>query len=154
MPYNEQGEFYWEPLRDTKTMALKLPRKKRTGFPLLQHRMDAEQRAAFALASEYNLREIAIKIRAGRLGHGQVFVTVCDAIGVDRLIEILIGAQNPSWSFWAIQYAPGISQTQRELLVRMLTEKEFEHARWSLDHMKLHMPKERRSILEWLLEKA
>ena|SRR3989344_1971497 len=125
--------------------------KPRTNRPLLCHKMTNEQCAGFEFAFKYGARNTAISIRAGKASLGQAVVNACREIGTEQVVGALIDAQNPEWSLCAIRYAPEITQVQRELLVKTLTERWFDQAQWALENMS-HWSDEERAVLKWVAQ--
>lgn len=150
MPYDENDEFYWEPMRDA-TAKVPSRSRKRTNLPLLRHRMDDEQRAGFALAMKYGAQKTALTIRVGKVSLGQAIVSACREIGTEFVVNAFEEARNPEWSLCAIRYAPGITQTQRELLVCILTDRWFDQAEWSLKNM-TSLSSDEKKILAWVTQ--
>ena len=151
MPYNDKGEFYWEPLQDTNASHPNRPRK-RSGLPLLLYRMNNEQRAGFKIALEYGARQTAVAIRANKSSLGAAIVHASQEIGINRMVCALAEVNNPEWSLCAIRYALGITCAQREVLAETIDAKWLGHARWVLDTMTQISDKERQ-ILRWLVSR-
>ena len=149
MPYDEKGEFYWEPMQDTTARIPNAP-KKRTNLPLLRLRMNDEQRKGFTIALKYGARGTSVAVRAGKFSLGQAVVSACREIGTENTVRALEEAGNPEWSFCAIRYAPGITQSQRSSLAKTLTLRWFDQAQWVLENMP-HVPDDEREVLKWLL---